>query len=282
MRARSKASAPTSVKADLQKKARRCQRQTGRGAQHKAEQGSQQLPGQVLELVLEEQMRRAFPVDTFEEVRARACAARDLLQPSPRVRCRRPAPCCGRRSAQGVGTRLALQAGDMRLGRRRRHSWDHDPAARAAAGPCLRPARGRVGDDLGRRVPLAAALRERVMEVHKQRLVSAGKGEKMETLYDYLTSPQFAQKLKAAHGVPHDGTTWPANAARWNSAGRDARNRSRPACRVHFAGDVQGCPRRRCSRSAGRRRRRGGVAGGVKERPRGPSGGAAASDASLD
>lgn len=29
--------------------------------------------------------------------------------------------------------------------------------------------------------------------------MSAGKGEKMEALYDYLTSPQFAQKLKAVY-----------------------------------------------------------------------------------
>jgi hypothetical protein len=36
-----------------------------------------------------------------------------------------------------------------------------------------------------------------LLEVHKQRLTSAGKGEKAEAMYDYVTSPQFAQKLKA-------------------------------------------------------------------------------------
>ena len=29
----------------------------------------------------------------------------------------------------------------------------------------------------------------------EQRLVSAGKGEKMEAVYDYVTSAQFAQKV---------------------------------------------------------------------------------------
>jgi len=42
-------------------------------------------------------------------------------------------------------------------------------------------------------------LRSGMIEVHRQRVMSAGKGEKMEALYDYLTSPQFAQKLKAVY-----------------------------------------------------------------------------------
>jgi hypothetical protein len=47
---------------------------------------------------------------------------------------------------------------------------------------------------------LAQVLRAGLLDVHKQRLASAGKGEKMEAVYDYLTSPQFAQKLKAVYG----------------------------------------------------------------------------------
>lgn len=48
-------------------------------------------------------------------------------------------------------------------------------------------------------VSLAEAMRSGLLDVRKQRLLSAGKGEKMEALYDYLTSPQFAQKLKAVY-----------------------------------------------------------------------------------
>jgi hypothetical protein len=44
-------------------------------------------------------------------------------------------------------------------------------------------------------------LRSGLLDVHKQRLISAGKGEKMEAVYDYLTSPQFAQKLRAVYGA---------------------------------------------------------------------------------
>jgi hypothetical protein len=48
-------------------------------AQQKSSQGSQQLQGEVLELALEEQLRQAFPVDAFEEVRKGARGA-DLVQ----------------------------------------------------------------------------------------------------------------------------------------------------------------------------------------------------------
>jgi hypothetical protein len=46
-------------------------------------------------------------------------------------------------------------------------------------------------------VQLGEVLRAGLLDVHKQRLASAGKGEKMEAVYDYVTSSQFAQKLKA-------------------------------------------------------------------------------------
>ena len=38
-------------------------------AQRKMEQGSQQLQGEVLELAIEEGLRRVFPLDTIEEVK---------------------------------------------------------------------------------------------------------------------------------------------------------------------------------------------------------------------
>ena len=48
---------------------------------------------------------------------------------------------------------------------------------------------------------MAAVLREGLIEPYKARLASANKGEKMEAVYDYLTSPQFAHKLKAVYEV---------------------------------------------------------------------------------
>ena len=40
--------------------------------------------------------------------------------------------------------------------------------------------------------PLAEALRATLLEVHKQRQANAGRSEKMELLYNYICSPQFA------------------------------------------------------------------------------------------
>src|ERR1700722_15903216 len=55
-------------KAELQKKLNDAGEQLA-AAQRKMEQGSQQLQGEVLELAIEEGLRRAFPLDTIEEVK---------------------------------------------------------------------------------------------------------------------------------------------------------------------------------------------------------------------
>ena len=44
---------------------------------------------------------------------------------------------------------------------------------------------------------LSHVLRNGVLDVHKQRVISGGKEQKMEAVYDYVTSAQFAQKLRA-------------------------------------------------------------------------------------
>jgi hypothetical protein len=44
---------------------------------------------------------------------------------------------------------------------------------------------------------LAEALRTVLIESQRQKAISAGKGESMEALYNYITSAQFAQKVRA-------------------------------------------------------------------------------------
>jgi hypothetical protein len=44
-------------------------------------------------------------------------------------------------------------------------------------------------------IPLAAALREQLMAVNRERTASAGKNEKMEALYQYLAGSEFKQKI---------------------------------------------------------------------------------------
>ncbi len=45
-------------------------------------------------------------------------------------------------------------------------------------------------------LPLAAALREQLMAVNRERNASVGKSEKMETLYQYLAGVEFKQKIE--------------------------------------------------------------------------------------
>ncbi len=187
-------------KAELQKKLDDAGDQLA-AAQRKIEQGSQQLQGEVLELAIEESLRRAFPLDTIEEVK-KGQRGGDLLH--------------------HVRTRTGQAAGIMLWETKRAKDWsaqwipklkDDMRAAGAAVGllvtsagalPREWPAAAyfALHDDIWITQPVCAVsvaemLRIGLLDLHRQRAVSAGKGEKAEAMYDYLTSPQFAYKLKA-------------------------------------------------------------------------------------
>jgi hypothetical protein len=171
--------------------------------QRKLEQGSQQLQGEVLELAIEENLRRAFPLDTIEEVK-KGQRGGDVLQ--------------------HVVTRTGQAAGTILWETKRAKDWSvqwipklkEDMRACGAAVGILVTMPGALPKDwppgayfslyediwltqASTAVSIAEALRTGLIDLHRQRAVSAGKGEKMEALYDYLTSPQFAQKLKAVY-----------------------------------------------------------------------------------
>lgn len=185
-------------KADLQKKLDDAGEQLA-AAQRRMEQGSQQLQGEVLELAVEESLRRTFPIDAFEEVKKGARGG-DIIH--------------------RVTTRTGQVAGTILWEIKRAKEW-----SAPWVGKLKEDMRG-CGADLGvivtmaspkefaaaqvfglhediwvsgwaAALPLAQCLRVGVLDVHKQRLVSAGKGESMEAVYDYVTSVQFAQKIKA-------------------------------------------------------------------------------------
>jgi hypothetical protein len=170
-------------------------------AQRKAAQGSQQLQGEVFEVMLEDQLREAFPFDTIEEVRKGARGG-DVIQ--------------------RVMTRAGQLAGSILWEAKRTTAWGKDWTAKLkddqrAAGvevgvivsitPPKEFASGQpfgLYDDVwvtnqGAALPLAETLRSELIAVHKQRVISAGKGEKMEAVYDYLTSTQFSQKISAVY-----------------------------------------------------------------------------------
>ncbi len=174
-------------------------------AQRKADQGSQQLQGEVLELAIEESLKRSFPGDTIEEVKKGVRGA-DVLQ--------------------RVYTRNGEAAGLILWESKRARDWSPQWIAKLkddmrACGadisvlltmPAAVPKEWQAGQLFGLHddvwvstwapaLQLATALRAGLLEVHKQRQASAGKGEKMEAVYDYLTSPQFAQKLRAVYDM---------------------------------------------------------------------------------
>jgi hypothetical protein len=170
-------------------------------AQRKSAQGSQQLQGEVLELLLEEALAEAFPLDTIAEVRK------------------------GTRGGDAVHTvmsRSGQAAGVILWEAKRAQRWN------GAWAPKLRDDMRGAGAVVGvivttsfppdwpadrpfglheevwvaapsAAIPLAAALREGLLEAWRARLASVNKGEKMEAVYDYLTSPQFALKLRAVY-----------------------------------------------------------------------------------
>jgi hypothetical protein len=189
-------------KAELQKKLDDAGEQLA-AAQRKMEQGSQQLQGEVLELAIEECLRRAFPLDTIEEVK-KGQRGGDVLQ--------------------HVVTRTGQAPGTILWETKRAKDWSlqwipklkEDMRACGAAVGILVTMPGALPKDwpngayfalyedvcvtqASTAAGIAEALRAGLIDLHRQRAVSAGKGEKMEALYDYLTSPQFAQKLKAVY-----------------------------------------------------------------------------------
>ena len=191
-------------KAELQKTIADMDKQLNE-ARRKAAQGSQQLQGEVLENAIEEGLARVFPLDTIEEVK-KGVRGGDVIQ---RV--------VGR-NGQGAGILLweSKRAKDYSA------AWiaklkDDMRAAGAEVGvlvtmPSAVPKDWPAGQQFAMvdgiwvvvwsvALQLADVLRTALLDVAKQRTVSAGKNEKMEAVYDYVTSPQFALKVRAVYDV---------------------------------------------------------------------------------
>ena len=162
----------------------------------KAEQGSQQLQGETLEIALESQLRARFP--------------RDLIEPVPKgefggdVLHRVVAP-----NGQACGTILWES--------KRTKNWsdgwlaklrDDQRAAKAEIAMIISTAlpKGVDGFDLIEGVwvaeprfaiPLSLALRQSLIDLASSRLAQEGQQSKMELVYAYLTGPRFRHRIDA-------------------------------------------------------------------------------------
>ncbi len=167
----------------------------------KLEQGSQQLQGEVLELAIEELLGNAFPFDAIEPVRKGARGA-DVIQT---VRLR-SGSVCGRivwetkRAENWSNAWVAkLKADQQAAGGELAVLVSTAFPAGVEPSMVLHDAVWLVRPDLVR--PLAEALRTVLIETQRQRAISSGRGESMEALYNYVTSAQFAQKVRAVIGA---------------------------------------------------------------------------------
>jgi hypothetical protein len=186
-------------KAELQKRFDDMKEQLAE-VKRRSEQGSQQLQGEVLEIELEERLRRTFPLDLIEEVK-KGVRGGDVIH--------------------RVQSRSAAVAGVLLWETKRAAVWNaqwlsklkedmRSCAADVGVLVTMTTATPRewspgtqfaVVDDVWVvtwpfALQVAELLRIAILDVHKQRVASAGTGEKMEAVYDYVTSPQFAQKLR--------------------------------------------------------------------------------------
>ena len=163
----------------------------------KLEQGSQQLQGEALECGLEDMLRAAFPMDEITEV-PKGVNGADLLQ-----RVRSPSgQLCGtivweakqtkafqpawltklKDDQQAVGAELAVLVTSA-MPKDVREPFVRQADVWVTSFPAARP--------------LAEALRGTLVEMHKLRQANLGRSEKMALVYEYICSPQFAQKVKA-------------------------------------------------------------------------------------
>ncbi|GIW45359.1 MAG: hypothetical protein KatS3mg077_2641 [Candidatus Binatia bacterium] len=164
--------------------------------QRKSQQGSQEIQGEVLELDIEEALRRRFPQDVLSPV-PRGVRGADILQEVRADDLRS----CGtiiwemkntkhwqpgwlkklKDDQRGVGASLAVLVSSVLPEGVRSFEY----------------VEGVWVSDLHSFLPLAAALREQLIHVDFARSAAEGKGEKMEMLYHYLAGDEFRERVRA-------------------------------------------------------------------------------------
>lgn len=162
----------------------------------KAEQGSQQLQGEVQELELESLLRAKFPHDTIEPI---------------------PKGEFGGDTLQRVITPLGQSCGTILWESKRTKNWsdgwlaklrDDQRAAKADIAVIVSQVLPKDVENFGLIegiwvaspscvFPISVALRHTLIETAAARAASEGQQTKMELVYQYLTGPRFRQRIQA-------------------------------------------------------------------------------------
>ena len=168
-------------------------------AQRKAEQGSTQLQGEVQELAIEDWLRSSYPLDVIGEVKKGARGA-DCLQT--------------------VNTRTRQNCGSIYYESKRTKDFQpawiekfkEDLRAKGAnIGVIVTEAMPRDMDRMGLKEGiwicsfeefkgLSAVLRESIVQISNAVVAQENKGDKMNMLYDFLTSNEFKLQIESIVG----------------------------------------------------------------------------------
>lgn len=162
----------------------------------KAEQGSMQLQGEVLELALEELLRATFPTDTIEEV-AKGVKGADCIQHVKN----NLAQACGKIIYESKRTKSFTNEWIEKLKRDMR-------AQQADIAVIVTETLPKDMDTFGFKdgvwicrfsdvKPLSFLLRDSLLKIHTALISQENKGDKMQLLYNYLTGNEFRQNIEA-------------------------------------------------------------------------------------
>jgi hypothetical protein len=162
----------------------------------KAEQGSQQMQGEVLELELEESLKEEFHFDDIEPV-AKGIRGGDIIQivktQSGRI--------CGKILWETKRTKTWSDSWIQKLKDDQREAKADMAILASESLPKgfhhFRQISGVWVTDIISAVSLALALRVVLIQVAREREIQVGKKEKMEMAYNYLTGSEFRNRVEA-------------------------------------------------------------------------------------
>lgn len=162
----------------------------------RADQGSQQLQGEALELTLESQLRERFPFDTIEAI-AKGVSGADILQSVTTQ---------GGAAAGSIlwESKRTKHFSEQWLGKLREDQREVKAdlavivtAAMPKGVSTFDLIDGIYVTSIPCAIPLAIALRQMLIELSTTRKVVAGQKTKAELLYQYLTGGDFKRRVEA-------------------------------------------------------------------------------------
>jgi hypothetical protein len=162
----------------------------------KAEQGSQKIQGEVLEIELEEALKREFPFDSVEPV-ASGTKGADILQVVKTQSGRE----CGKILWE---TKRTKNWSDQWLAKLKSDQRDIKADIAVLVSEALpdgfkqfREINGVWVTDIPSAISLSLALRVVLNQVARERALQTGKKEKAELIYDYITGTEFRNRVEA-------------------------------------------------------------------------------------